>query len=242
MKAGGRIFGMILAVAVSGIVAGAFAQSAHAPAAAPDTRRDASWARSFAAPGAPSANGGDIGDENRLVNDPRFELLLKASFPQKQWIWFERGKLLSLPDMVQFFLGVPGDALLDENRYVTLDGCVPHDCDDRGMLWMDTGNERALLIFAGTGMVRSNDGSSQTHLWIYTSEKLNWQHMPTSFLASLHRWLATIGADTYRGTSGYRYTFTLVTVVGPNGIMEDIGPDVFGLGQQKQQPTPGAGK
>ena len=224
MKARGFIFGVVLAGATAVLAA-----SAQTPAAAIAASRDAAWTRAFASATLSSSVTDSVGRENDLNWDPRFKSLLKASFPQKQSIWFEQGKLISLPEMIQKFIGVPGEVLLDDSRYLTLDGCVPHDCDDRGMLWIDSGANPAVLIFAGTGMISGSDSAEKSHLWLYSSEKLNWQQIPAPFLTSLHRWLATIGADGYRGTKGYRYDFSLATIVQPSGIIVDIGPDVLGL-------------
>jgi len=170
------------------------------------------------------------GDENRLTNDPRFGALLKASFPQRQWFWFEHGRLVSTADLIITFIGVPGDAILDDGRYVTADGCVPHDCvANRGMLWIDSQSHPATLIFAGIGLVSGEASQDASRLWIFSSTKLNWQHLPPSFLASLPRWLSTIAKPDYKGTNGYRYNFVLATIVQPNGLMEDITPETLHL-------------
>ncbi len=213
------------------------------PAQAPttDASRNTAWTRAFAAPGPPSTSGMPIGQENRINMDARFASLLKESFPQKQWFWYDHWKLTPLPELMQVFMGVPGDAILDEDRYVSIDGCVPHDCDNRGMLWVDTRTDPAVIIFAGIDSITSNTTPSKSHLWIYTSEKLSWQKIPSPFLSSLHRWLVTIGTDPYAGTHGYRYNFSLATIVQPNGVMLDMGPEIFGLGATGSHASPGAG-
>jgi len=244
MKANLLFFGMLLAI--GGVIRpSAPAQAAHDRTAANGAGRNAAWTRAFAAPEPPSTSGTPVGRENRLNNDPRFTSLLRASFPQRQWIWYEHGKLAPLPEMMETFLGVPGNAILDEDRYVTLDGCVPHDCDmDRGMLWIDTGVDPAVLIFAGIDPIGGSPPpytyTRRSHLWIYSSEKLSWQKIPAPFLSSLHRWLATIGENRYFGTDGYRYDFLLATIVQPNGVMEDLGPDTLGLGATKLHANSGA--
>ena len=116
---------------------------------------------------------------------------------------------------------------------------------DRGMLWIDTGTDPAVLIFAGIdpigGSLPPYTYTRKSHLWIYTSEKLNWQKIPAPFLSSLHRWLATISTDPYFGTHGYIYDFSLATIVQPNGVMEDLGPDTLGLGATESHANSGAG-
>ena len=209
----------------------ALAQSAQKPTP-PASTKDATWTRIFAVPYDPQkAEGDGLGNENSLTNDPRFDALLKASFPQRQWFWYEHGKLVSTADLIETFTGVPGDAILDEGRYVTADGCVPHDCvANRGMLWIDTETQPATLIFVGINLVSGNSSQETSHLWIFSSRKLNWQKLPNSFTTSLPRWLSTIAKPDYRGTSGYHYKFALATIVQPNGVMEDITPETLPLG------------
>jgi hypothetical protein len=208
----------------------AVAQPAHAPESSP--AMDAAWIRAFAVPEIdrpidPEA-AHPLGEENRINTDPRFAALLKSALPQRQWFWYEHRHLVSTANLIHTFVGVPGDAILDQNRYVTLDGCVPHYCPDHGMLWIDTGAHPATLIFAGTGEVFSDNSADKNRLWIFSSIKLNWQQIPQPFLASLFRWLTLI-AIPGGGTSGYKYNFVLVTIVQPNGVMEDITPETLHL-------------
>jgi hypothetical protein len=201
---------------------------AHAHASVPD----AAFTRDFAVPWqdtpAHATSDNEVGRENALNGDPRFAVLLRSAFHQKQWFWLDHYRFTPLPDLIETFIGVPGSAILDEGRYVTLDGCVPHDCTDRGMLWIDSESQPASLIFAATRPV-NGDGPAGDHLWLFSSVKLNWQHLPPSFLVSLPRWFETIGKPGYSGTSGYRFDFVLATIVQPNGIMEDLSPATLHL-------------
>jgi hypothetical protein len=160
--------------------------------------------------------------------DPRFASLLKTSFHQHQFFWRDYGHFTPLPDVAQEFIGVPGDVLLDENRYITADGCVPHDCQDRGMVWIDTASpETPTVLFAATGMVRGSlsDNGLGWHLWIFSSTKLDWQHMPAHFVASLTGWWE------HPQEGAEREDLLLVTVVQPSGEMVDLLPSVLLLNQ-----------
>jgi hypothetical protein len=194
----------------------------------PSVISDATWTREFASAYTPS---NDIGNENQLNGDSRFTTLLKTSFPQRQWFWRENYRFISVPDLVQTFIGVPGDAILDDQRYVTADGCVPHDCNDRGMLWIDTAAHPAKLIFVGTASVRTGpaDAGSRDRLWLFSSSKLDFQNLPQPFLTSLRRWKDRIAASNYNGTAGYHYNFILATIVQPSGEMIDISPALLHL-------------
>ncbi len=208
------------------------AQVTVAPAAnAYELADNAGWVREFAAPDTPPDKPRivGVGRGNDLNWDPRFVALLHSSFRQRQWFWYDHYKFPPLPDVVQTFLAVPGDVILDKDRYVTVDGCVPHAGYLRGLLWMDTGEHPAAVIFSGIDLVSSESGKESYHLWLFSSKKLARNQMPGPFLASLHRWLTILSTNGYRGTNGYKYHFDLVTLVQPTGEMVDISPETMHL-------------
>ena len=183
---------------------------------------DAAWVRTFAAPYTPPQKG-SIGNGASLNWDSRFGALLKSSFHQRQWFWYDHNRLLSTVDLIHTFLGVTGDTILDDNRYVTTAGCVQHLCDATwGMLWIDTASYPPALIFVGNTMVGGGEPTGE-HLWLFTSAKLDWQHLPPPFLLTLHRWLEAADWPGDPGVSNRRNLhFDLATIVQPSGIQEDI--------------------
>jgi hypothetical protein len=135
----------------------------------------------------------------------------------------ETHKIMPVADIVSYFIGVPGNAILDGDRYVTADGCVPHTCDIlRGMLWIDTGTRPATVIFAATDTVDSVDYSKQIyeeqfHLWLFDSNNHRpVSSLPPAFLSSLKRWHQVNEAN------GYKQDIALVTIVQPDGAQLDI--------------------
>jgi hypothetical protein len=197
------------------------AQQAHA---ASSSQSDATWMKSFAAPcnSTPCPLHG-VGDENRLSNDRRLLPLLRSSLPQKQWFFSETHNFMPVADSVSTFIGVPGSAILDDGRYVTADGCVPHTCDVlRGMLWIDTGARPATLFFAATDAIDSVDYTKQIygdqfHLWLFVSNNRRPSNMlPPEFLRSLKRWHDVNEAN------GYKQDIALVTIVHPDGRQIDL--------------------
>lgn len=220
------------------IIAVAFFCVASVISAAPPARKattpnlrgtDAAWTKDFAVPNVPSNQ--LQGRENALNWAPRFLPLLQSSFPQKQWFWYDHHHFTPVSGLVQTFMGVPGDVILDDDRYVTADGCVPHACAGyRGMLWIDSSAHPAVLIFAAINMVNNESGKEADHLWLFTSKKLNWTHLPQPFLSSLQHWQQKLAAKGYMGTTGYHYNFLVATIVQPNGEMVDISPTVLRLG------------
>lgn len=200
-----------------------------ATAATPST--DAAWTRAF---GKPSSVDGDppTGEHRNLVGTPRFNALLRSSFPQHQYFWHERNRFTSVPATIDTFLGVPGDALLDGNRYLTVNGCVPHVCGGGGdgMLWIDTAAHPAHLIFLAMDFVATPaNGFEPMHLWLFSSTQLDWQHLAQPFLASVTRWFSTIDAPPVVKARGWHYQFVSITLVQPSGAMSQLSPALLHL-------------
>jgi len=194
------------------------------------TPEDAAWAKIYATdcgaamrhPCPPSTNG----YENEFTWDPRFSPLLKHSLPQSE-SWWVNGYSGSAPvsSIVQEFIGVPKDLFVDDNRYVTATGCVPHVCTTTGMLWLDTGTKPATLIFVGEDLVVGGlKGEAGYHVYLYTSRELATYYagkrhieiFSPEFLKSLTRW---------HDASISKYDdqkIILVTIVWPNGRAHDL--------------------
>ena len=114
------------------------------------------------------------GHENGLTNDPRFPDLLKKHLTAPQAFW-GNGKE-KLADVAIEFLGVPGIARADENRYFTATGCVPHFCPARGMLFVDIGSPRPMVVFAAIDWIREShnleEDRAEYTLWIFPDRSL----------------------------------------------------------------------
>ena len=184
------------------------------------TANDLSWAREFASPA-----------KRQMDNkwDPRFRELMRSSFHQRQSFWRDHGVFPTLPELVETFIGVPAGVTLDEDRYLTLDGCVPHACSTRGMVWIDTrGTGKPLVIFVAPEDVSSGPGEKDSlqHLWLYASDVVNWQKMPPDFMTSLAHWYTT-----YRTIWKPYYSMRVVmlTLVEPTGLTVDLSPSLFSL-------------
>ncbi len=228
-----RLVPIIFAVEVALSAPKILAQTESAPPT------DLSWIRDFAVPATPeSLAASQAGGENKLNWDPRFEGLLKLSFHQRQSFWFDHGRFTPVAALAQEFIGVPGSVLVDEGRYVTVNGCVPHDCGDRGMVWIDTAVAvKPVLMFAATQPVSSGPGDrdSQIHLWLFSSAHLNWQKLPPQFRSSLTQWW---NRTTKVWAKWVPERIILVTLVQSSGEMVDLSPSLFAF----TQPAPGAGK
>lgn len=191
-------------------------------------QEDLTWIRDFTASAA-SANfdKSDLGRQNELNWDPRFIQLLKGALPQHQYFWFDHGRFTAVADLVHEFIGVPGNALLEDSRYAIINGCVPHDCGDRGFLWIDTeSSAKPLLIFAATGSISAGTGMSLIHLRLFASQKLNWQRFPPEFKDSFARWW---NQTTQVWTKYSPEQVAMVTLIQPSGEEVDLSPSLFGF-------------
>lgn len=201
---------------------------ATAPSTSAASASDAAWTKSFAVPYQPNSPDQSFtqsqqGRVNALNGDHRFATLLKDSFHQHQWFWYEHSRLIPIVDLIQTFIGVPGWVILDDNRYVTTNGCVPHACNESGMVWIDTASEPATLIFAAAVRV---SGGPETHLWLFASKHLNTGQMPPAFLSSLKRWIENNNARTDSkkdpALAFLKDNIILVTIVQPNGEQDEL--------------------
>ncbi len=114
------------------------------------------------------------GNENGLTVDPHFQLFLKQHLTAPQAFWGNGSE--SLADTAVEFLGVPGIARADDNRYFTATGCVPHFCPARGMLFVDTAGSHPLVVFAAIDWNReghaTDEDNAEYTLWIFPDRAL----------------------------------------------------------------------
>jgi hypothetical protein len=153
---------------------------------------------------------------------------------QHQFFWHDHGQFTTLPELVQQFIGVPGNTVLHEQRFVVLDGCVPHSCSARGMLWIDTQGTQPTLIFVATDNVSGSaaDKGSMVHLWLFPSTKLNWQNLPVEFISSMDEWWIR---TTKVWQKYYTERVTMVSIVQPNGEIVTLSPSLFAFNATQAQ-------
>jgi len=148
--------------------------------------------------------------------DQHFRALMESSLRQRQFIWRDHGRLI--PNAVQ----------RNDDGSIAADGCVPHVCELKGMVWIDTApSVHPRVIFTAMGSVSGDldNGSSLAHIWLYSSTVLNWQKMTPSYLLSLTRWWSD--ASRYQTVPA---RVALVTLVQPTGEMVDLSPSTLVTG------------
>ncbi len=202
----------------------AHAQDTQQSKAAHEGQTDAQWAKRYA----PDCSAGphNCGFPGGIIWDPHFLALLRETLPQSEswWVNDYRGHS-SVTNAVLDFLGGPGPTYFDDNRYLTITGCVPHVCTTKGMLWIDTGTHPSTVVFIGEDFVVGGlKGEAGYHVYLYTSRDLATYYagkrhieiFAPEFLKSLARW---------HDASISKYDdqkIILVTSVWPNGATHDL--------------------
>ncbi len=89
-----------------------------------------------------------IGEAASLRLDARFQSFLQDSFKQPQSMWGPPNAQEPLATIIPLFLTQYGAVTATNNRYITIDGCVPSFCTASGLLWIDLGRPHPLAVFA----------------------------------------------------------------------------------------------
>jgi hypothetical protein len=171
------------------------AAAAHAQISSPQIKRDkkaakenVEWLWQY---GPPPAEG----RETQLVLDPRFRPFLSQYLTAPQTFWgSEKAGFKPLAETALDFLSMPDKVLADENRYLTVTGCVFRFCPSRGMLWVDLNGPHPLVVFAAIDWIKdskvpSEEGAEYT-LWVFPNRSIEPDHIPAAFIHSIARWTA----------------------------------------------------
>jgi hypothetical protein len=192
-----------------------------------DKGEDVSWLAPYATP-APDGRGDD------LNHDPHFKVFLRDHLTARQTFWNENE---SLADTALEFLGVPGQVILDDNRYFSMDGCVPHFCPSRGLLFVDLGTAHPLVVFVAIDWVKDNKTPGQSGaeytLWLFSNRPLTIgsatdeatsEHLPPALIHTISRWAAEPTAG-----STVVPNITNTILVDPNGTPHQVPPTSLGI-------------
>jgi len=199
-------------------------------------RSDAEWMWQY---GPPPADG----RENQLIQDAKFYPFLQQNLTAPQSFWGVQGtKYKPLPDVAMDFLSVPGKVIADEDRYLTITGCVFHFCPSRGLLWVDlNGAPKAgnPVAFAAIDWIRDSKTTSQPDaeytLWLFANEAFGLtpearNTIPAALVHSISRWTKEPLAG-----SGIVEKITHAIVVDPDGTPHQIPIARLGITLPKQQ-------
>jgi hypothetical protein len=199
-------------------------------------RSDAEWMWQY---GPPPVDG----RENQLIQDAKFYPFLQQNLTAPQSFWGVQGtKYKPLPDVVMDFLSVPGKVIADDDRYLTITGCVFHFCPSRGLLWVDlNGAPKAgnPVAFAAIDWIRDSKTTSQPDaeytLWLFANEAFGLtpeaqNTIPSALVHSISRWTKEPLAG-----SGIVEKITHAIVVDPDGTPHQVPIARLGITMPKQQ-------
>lgn len=135
------------------------------------------------------------GRETALVLDPRFRPLLAQSLTAPQTFWGNpKTGYKSLAETALDYLSVPDKVIADDNRYLSISGCVFRFNPARGLLWVDLGLPHPLVVFAAIDWVKegkpSSDPDAEYTLWIFPDQAIDPAHIPEALTRSVARWIA----------------------------------------------------
>ena len=203
-------------------------------------REDVEWIWQYT----PADNNKD-GRENELIQDPHFLPFLDQFLTAPQTFWGQPlgGRYRSLANTALDHLTVPGKVLADENRYVSITGCVVHFCPARGLLWVDLNGKQHLVVFAAIDWTKegrpTTDPAAEYTLWLFPNEPLSIagsaQHPAAALTRAIARWTAQPLAG-----SGIVQNITHAILVDPDGTPHEVAPSALGI-QPPPAPKPDGG-
>jgi hypothetical protein len=176
------------------------------------------------------------GRENELIQDAHFRPFLDQYFTAPQSFWGQpvNGKYRSLANTALDHLTVPGSVLADENRYVSISGCVVHFCPARGLLWIDLNGAHHLVVFATIDWIKADkptsDPAAEYTLWLFSNDSLTLgstpgsQHPPAALTKAIARWTA----QPLPG-SAIIQNITHAILVDPDGTPHEVAPATLGI-------------
>jgi len=152
---------------------------------------DLQWLWQYAKP-APGGRANDL----RL--DARFQALLAAAFKQPQAMWGPPGSHEPLATVIPLFLSRDGNVTTEDNRYLTVDGCVPSFCSAEGLLWIDLGRRQPLAVFAAVNWTTEGrpvtDPQADYNLWLFPNRDLSPDELPFALTQAIAHWDARLAA------------------------------------------------
>ena len=184
-----------------------------------------------------------MGEKMNLIQDPKFQPFLAQNLTAPQSFWGVKGtKYKPLADTAMDFLSVPGKVVADEDRYLTITGCVFHFCPSRGLLWVDLNaapKTANLVAFGAIDWIRDSKTTSDTDaeytLWLFSNQVFGLgadaqNKIPAALVRSISRWTKEPLAG-----SGIVEKITHAIVVDPDGTPHQIPIAQLGITLPKPQ-------
>lgn len=178
-----------------------------------------------------------LGRAADLRMDARFQLLLAQDFhrPQAMWGEHQAGHSEPLDAIIPLFLARYGAVAAEQNRYLTIDGCVPSFCAAHGLLWVDLGSPHPLVVFAAVNWTTQGHTTEEPgaayNLWLFPSRELSADALPFALTTSLAHWDAHLAAA-HRMVPHIAHA----VLIEPSGAPYALDPQMAGANSIAPQP------
>jgi hypothetical protein len=158
---------------------------------APRPTDDLQWLWQYAKP-AP------LGDASTLRLDPRFQSFLQDDFKQPQSMWGPPNTHEPLATIIPLFLSRYGAVRAEQNRFLTVDGCVPSFCAASGLLWIDLGRPHPLAVFAAVNWNPDAhtvaEPAADYNLYLFPNHPLDADALPLPLTEAISHWQIRLAA------------------------------------------------
>ncbi len=183
------------------------------------------------------------GRENQLVLDPRFRPFLAQYLTAPQTFWGNpKTGYKSLAETALDFLSVPDKVLADDNRYLTITGCVFRFCPVArpalGRPRRPASARRLRRHRLDQRQQNPRPARRRIHLWVFANHPIDPDHIPAALIHSIARWTAQPPSG-----STVIQQITNAILVDPDGTPHQIPPATIGANtftmpqtEQKAQP------
>ena len=176
-----------------------------------------------------------LGEAAALRLDARFQGFLRDAFPQPQSMWGPPNSNEPLATIIPLFLTQYGAVTAEQNRYISIDGCVPSFCAASGLLWIDLGRPRPLAVFAAVNWDPQSHTTDQPqasyNLWLFTNHPVDANALPLALTEAIANWDARL-ATAHRLVPHIAHAL----LVEPDGTPVALDPEQAGANTLAPQP------
>jgi hypothetical protein len=195
----------------------------------PQVTDDLQWLWEYARPT-------PLGRANDLRLDERFQSLVQREFKQPQAMWgSDPQQRMPLANLVPLFLTKDGAVSGEGARYISVDGCVPSFCPASGLLWIDMGTARPLMVFVGTNWIpdghATTEAAADYNLWLFPNRSVDANAIPLALVEAISHWNIRLAAA-HRTVPHVANAL----IVEPDGTPYALDPQLAGANSIAPQP------
>jgi hypothetical protein len=154
--------------------------------------------------------------------DRRFKPFINHYLTMKQKIVPNNA---SIGDVASLYLGLADEYRSEDESYFYADGCVPHACPAKGLLWVDLRASPPTVVLAAIDDP-SGSAAPGTTLYLFTNRELSPRNLPGTLKSSISYWTSKPLADKTYQTFG---TISKAVIIGPDGRERSIDPITLGV-------------